>query len=228
MSRMPTASGTALVVVDMQEDFVRGSLAVGDAEALVPMIRETVKRHPWDLVVFTADAHPPSHESFVDNITDARLHPKSRKKASELCAFDEALLTSGKTQVMWPSHCVEGTPGAELVIAPREDDVVVLKGQERESYSAFCDVAGTNTPLLRILRDRGITHIVLCGVAYDWCVSQTALDGVARGLRVSILRDLTRAVDPDEGASDATAKLEAAGVNVLQSSEFRFPTSTSS
>jgi nicotinamidase-related amidase len=103
MPPAPRLPHTALVVVDMQCDFVRGSLAVPDAEAIVPLVAEARQRYVWDLVVFTADAHPPSHESFVENITDTRLSELENKTAAEVNPFDEVLLETGETQVSHPA-----------------------------------------------------------------------------------------------------------------------------
>jgi nicotinamidase/pyrazinamidase len=128
----------------------------------------------------------------------------------------------GHPQTLWPDHCVQGTPGAELRAGLPWERVsaVIRKGAQRDvdSYSGFrnnVDAAGRRptTGLAGYLRERGVTDVVLCGLARDYCVKWSAEDAVAAGFRATVLWALTRPVDP---ASDARvrAELERAGVRV--------------
>jgi nicotinamidase/pyrazinamidase len=159
----------ALIVVDLQPDFMPGGpLAVAEGDSVAASIGRLAAR--FSTVVATQDWHPPGHVSFAE-----RGGP-------------------------WPPHCVAGTPGAE-VHAALPDALVTLKLRKGtrvdfDSYSAFRDDEGSLTGLAGYLRDRGITRLYVCGLARDYCVRATAIDGVQEGFEVYVLEDLTRAVDP--------------------------------
>ena len=164
------APGDALVVVDVQNDFVTGTLAVpGGAEVVAPLNRVAARFAERGLpVLATRDWHPPDHCSFA-----AQGGP-------------------------WPPHCVAGTPGAERVpglrLPPGTVDVRKAVRPEADAYSGF---AGTG--LADDLRARGVRRVVVGGLATDYCVLNTVRDAVAEGFEVVVLRDAIRAVDVAEG-----------------------------
>jgi nicotinamidase/pyrazinamidase len=203
---------TALIVVDLQPDFMPGgSLPVAGGDALVPPIRALVRDGRFGLHVATQDWHPEGHVSFA-SVHDGR-------------APMDVIQLYGHDQTLWPDHCVQGTPGAEL--HPDMDwtpfDAIIRKGTDRkaDSYSGFRnnwspDGDRPPTGLEGYLRERGIETVVVCGLARDVCVKWTAEDAAAAGFRTLFLWDLTRAVAPDAD-DQVRADLEVAGVEVVDS-----------
>lgn len=193
MSRYDAA--TALVVVDVQNDFAdpAGSLAVAGGADIVGPIDDEIRaaQAAGAFVAYTQDWHPPHTPHFA--------------------------IDGGQ----WPVHCVEETWGAALHPALTVDGPVVRKGSHGEDgYSGFTTrdpVSGDTTPteLERLLRDRATERLVVCGLATDYCVKATALDGVRLGFRTSVLADAVRAVDLEPGDGDrALDELQAAGVAI--------------
>jgi nicotinamidase/pyrazinamidase len=185
-----------------------GALAVAEGDRIVEPVRELMAADPFGLYVATQDWHPAGHISFASS--------HDRKKPLEVVDL------YGHPQVLWPDHCVQGTAGAALHPELPSDmlSVIVRKGTDPavDSYSGIrnnWDARGNrpSTGLAGYLRDRGITDVVLCGLARDYCVKWTAEDAASEGFAVTFLWDLTRAVDP---ASDAQVRrdLESAGVTV--------------
>jgi len=181
----------ALVVVDVQNDFAdpAGSLYVADGEATVPLINEHVAaaQAAGATVVYTQDWHPASTPHFT------------------------------KDGGIWPVHCVGGTSGAELhpdlvVTGPR-----VRKGAAGEDgYSGFTvrdPESGEERPteLEDLLRERDVTRVVVVGLATDYCVKETAIDGARLGFTTMVLADAVRAVDlrPGDGVRAVAAMAEA-------------------
>jgi nicotinamidase/pyrazinamidase len=182
----------ALIVVDMQPDFMEGgALPVEGGAALVEPIRAYAREchEAGRLVVATQDWHPAGHKSF------ASAH--GRKPFETTTLHDEP-------QVLWPDHCVQGSIGA--MVDPsiaRWASMIIRKGMnpEIDSYSAFRENPGPEghrevTGLGAFLRARRIDRVFVCGLAADYCVRWTAEDAAGDGFRSVILRDLTRAVDP--------------------------------
>ncbi|HEU4618287.1 MAG TPA: nicotinamidase [Gammaproteobacteria bacterium] len=206
----------ALVVVDIQPDFLPGGalgIAGGD-EILEPIARLLAGRR-FHHVVATQDWHPPGHVSFASS------HP-ARKPFERIELY-------GREQVLWPDHCVQGTPGAALHASlPWETAAaIVRKGTDPavDSYSAFrnnWDRFGRRPPtgLAGYLRERGVERIVLCGLARDYCVSWSAEDARAARFETTVFWDLTRAVDPS-GDAALEARLRSLGVRICESSELR-------
>jgi len=200
---------TALIVVDLQPDFMPGgALPCHEGDAIVPAIDALLRARRYRTVVATQDWHPPGHASF------ASAYPGRRQ-------FEQIEL-HGQPQTLWPDHCVQGTPGAAL--DPRVDwsaaDLVLRKGTgaQVDSYSGFRENHGPDgqrppTGLAGWLRERGIGEVHVCGLARDYCVLWTAQDALAAGFRVRFLWDLTRPVTPD-GDAPTRAALEAAGIVV--------------
>ena len=191
-----------LLVVDVQNDFIPGGpLAVAGGHEVVPTINRLARafRH----VILTQDWHTPGHVSF------ASTHP-GRKP------FETTELPYG-TQVLWPDHCVQGTPGAELheELDIPHAQLVLRKGyrQHVDSYSAFCEADGkTSTGLAGYLRDRGLEHVVLVGLATDFCVAWSAFDARRRGFHATVVEDACRAIDTGGSLAKAWREMAAAGV----------------
>jgi len=205
---MPTIaiddSTDALLVVDVQNDFCpKGALAVPDGDEVVPLVNRVAGR--FGHVLLTQDWHPPGHRSF------ASAHP-GRKP------FETVALSYG-AQVLWPDHCVQGTPGAafhrDLDVARAE--LVLRKGFRRDidSYSAFFENDRTTpTGLSGYLRTRGFRRLFLVGLATDFCVHYSAVDGRREGFQIVVLEDGCRAIDLDGSLGKARAAMAAAGAQV--------------
>ncbi|MDH3497703.1 MAG: bifunctional nicotinamidase/pyrazinamidase [Gemmatimonadota bacterium] len=182
---------TALLVVDLQPDFMPGgALPVAEGDQLVSPIRDLLMSGRFDVVVATQDWHPPGHVSFASS--HAGMAP-----------YDTTTLY-GHEQVLWPDHCVQGTAGAALHEGlPLEwVDAIIRKGNDPavDSYSGFrnnWNVMGDRPPtgLAGLLKERGTTHLLVCGLARDYCVKWTAEDAAEAGFKVRLLWDLTRPVD---------------------------------
>jgi nicotinamidase/pyrazinamidase len=200
----------ALVLVDLQNDFcLGGALAVPDGDAVVPVANGLLSR--FDLTVATQDFHPPSHLSFARNHTG-----KSEYEKIDL---------DGLEQVLWPAHCVQGTPGAALHPALEAARItrVFQKGTDEriDSYSGFFDNGQRkSTGLGEYLNAQGVTALVILGLATDYCVKWTALDARRLGFAVRVVEDGCRGVGLD--ARDiplAWGEMRAAGVGVIRSSD---------
>ena len=200
----------ALVLVDIQNDFCEGgALRVPDGDAVVPVANALLSR--FSLVVATEDAHPPGHLSFAAN------HPG--KKPYELIELD------GLSQVLWPAHCVRGTRGAEF--HPQLDVARITRTFEKgtdpriDSYSGFFDNGHRKaTGLGDYLKARGVTDLVVLGLATDYCVKWTALDARGLGFGVRLVEDGCRGVGLDPAdIPRALDEMRAAGVRVVHSSE---------
>lgn len=198
---MPSPT-TALIVVDVQNDFCPGgALAVGGGHAIVPVINTLVPR--YEQVVIAQDWHPKGHASF------ASAHHGSEP-------FDTTEMPYG-TQVLWPDHCVQGTPGAELHpdLQAVAAQLVIRKGwhQNVDSYSAFREAdRKTLTGLAGYLRERGVEEVHVVGLATDYCVAWTALDAVGAGFKATVIEDACRAIDLSGSLKRAWMDLAAAGV----------------
>ncbi len=184
-----TDQHTALVVVDVQNDFCEGgSLAVAGGADVAVRVAELVRGGTYAIVVATRDHHidPGSHFSETPDFVDS-----------------------------WPPHCVVGTPGVELhePLTTSMFEAVFDKGEYTAAYSGFEGASADGQRLTTWLRDRGISRIDVCGIATDHCVRATALDGVREGFAVRVLQDLTAAVSP-ENLPALREELRAAGVAV--------------
>ena len=198
-----------LLVVDAQNGFMPGGgLPVADGDAVVPVINRVAPL--FANAVLTQDWHPADHVSFAAN------HPGR-------APFETIALPYG-TQVLWPTHCVQGTPDAELLAGLRvtQAQLVLRKGFHREvdSYSAFVEADGTTTTgLAAYLQARGIRHVYLCGLATDYCVAWSALDARKAGFAATVIEDACRAIDLDGSLARARADMEAAGVQRILSAD---------
>jgi nicotinamidase/pyrazinamidase len=198
----------ALVIVDVQNDFLPGgALAVPDGDAVVPVANRVSPL--FEPVVVTRDWHPPEHVSFAAN------HPGT--KPGDVIEF------AGIEQILWPTHCVQHTPGAELAATLDTGRVTreFQKGVDPDvdSYSAFFDNARRrSTGLGEFLREAGVRRVYLLGLATDYCVKFSALDAVDLGFDTFVIEDACRAVDLSPGDSArALDEMRQHGVTVVRS-----------
>ncbi len=199
---------TGVIVVDVQADFTElksGSLAVPGTDAQYVRDVETATRRYLDqghFVYFTQDWHPADHVSFFT--TNPGTEPL------------QVIEIEGRPQVMWPPHCVQDTPGAEILIAVEGSIKTVRKGMDAgfDSYSGFADDGGHRTKLDELLRQDGIRKLIIFGLATDYCVKATVLDAVEAGYPVELNRALCRGVGP-ETTESAIQEMKQKGVNVV-------------
>lgn len=196
----------ALIVIDVQNDFIDGSLAVPEGAEVIAPIAEIADN--VDLVVLTQDWHAAGHKSFASNHVDA-------------APFSLITMPYGE-QVLWPDHCVQGTVGAALNL-PDEvlnaAELIIRKGTnpDIDSYSAFTENDKvTSTGLEAWLRAKGVDTVIVAGLALDYCVAFSALDASAAGFRVIVPLDACRGIDA-HGCEAQIAAMRSAGVEVVDS-----------
>lgn len=198
------AKDTALVVVDVQNDFCPGgALAVERGDEVVPLINHLIES--YEHVVLTQDWHPADHLSF------ASQHENHRP-------FDTIDLAYGP-QTLWPDHCVQGSRGADFHpdLHWTKAELILRKGFRRpiDSYSAFFENDHTTpTGLGGYLRERGISHVILTGLATDFCVGFTALDARKLGFTVSVVEAACRAIDIENSLARMKEEWSKAGIHV--------------
>lgn len=198
-----------LVVVDVQYDFLPGgSLAVAGGDEIVPLVNQLAKK--FASVVLTQDWHPADHVSFASQYQGKN-------------PFETIELDYGP-QVLWPDHCVWSSHGAALSqdLDIPHAQLVLRKGFNRaiDSYSAFQEAdRQTPTGLAAYLNERDVGRLYIVGLATDFCVAWTALDGVAAGFDVTVIEDATRAIDADGSLEKAWADMGEAGVQRIMSRE---------
>jgi nicotinamidase/pyrazinamidase len=207
---IPTDDRDVLLAVDLQNDFMPdGALAVPAGDEVVPVINSLARR--FANVVITQDWHPPHHISFASS------HPGREP-------FERIRLPYGE-QILWPDHCVQGTSGAALHadVAIPHAQLVVRKGYHPgvDSYSAFVEADGKHsTGLAGYLRERGIGRVLLCGLATDFCVAWSAVDGRKAGFAIVVIEDAYRAIDTGGSLAAAWRNMLAAGVERAVAAEF--------
>lgn len=200
----------ALLLIDIQNGFCPGgNLPVAEGDAVVPLANGLMASGAYDLIVASQDWHPANHGSF------ASQHPGKKP-------FDMGEL-SGQPQVMWPDHCVQGTPDAEF--HPELDtsriDFIQRKGENPavDSYSAFRDNdRAALTGLADWLTSKKVTELDFMGLATDYCVKFSALDAVDMlpGVKVRLIADGCRGIDT-KGVEEALQTMSRAGVEVTDS-----------
>jgi nicotinamidase/pyrazinamidase len=203
--------GLAVIVVDVQGDFTtaqKGSLAVpnSDQAYLESVAKATEELKKAGLPVYaTQDWHPADHMSFASNQKDKK-------------PFDTIKLADGRTQVLWPAHCVQGTKGAEILVNPALFTKVLRKGMDPkfDSYSGFMDDGGAKTDLDKELKAAGVKTLIVYGIATDYCVKATALDGLKDGYKVVVVQDLCRGV-ADKTSNEALEEMKQKGVQIWPS-----------
>jgi len=200
------AADDALVVVDVQNDFCPGgALAVPQGDEIVPLVNRLIGQ--FSHVVLTQDWHPRGHSSF------ASTHQGQ--------PFTTIKLSYGD-QTLWPDHCVQGTTGAEFHpdLVVRGSELVLHKGfrKEIDSYSAFYENDHvTKTGLSGYLHERGLKRIFICGLATDFCVAWSALDGRREGFPVIVIEDACRGIDLNGSLAAARGEMIRAGITLTTS-----------
>jgi nicotinamidase/pyrazinamidase len=195
---------TALIVIDIQNDFCPGgALAVAGGDAIIPRVNAMMADHP--VRVLTQDWHPAGHASFAASYPGA-------------APFSLTTMPYGP-QVLWPVHCVQGTPGAAFHADLQTDpaDLIVRKGFRSaiDSYSAFFENDRTTpTGLEGYLRSRGVGALTLVGLATDYCVAYSALDARRLGFAVTVDLAACRAIDLNGSLAEALSQMRAAGVRL--------------
>lgn len=206
---MPISSRAALLVIDVQNDFIPGGqLPVPEGDHIVPLINRLARK--FKQVVIAQDWHPAGHASFASS------HPGHQP-------YDVIELPYGE-QTLWPEHCVQATPGAEL--HPELDlphaQLIIRKGcnPDIDSYSAFLEAdRRTTTGLSGYLKERGIDTVYMVGLALDFCVMYSALDARAAGFNAFVVLDACRAIDINGSLAAAIDRMQGAGVGLIQSTE---------
>lgn len=221
----------ALIVVDVQNDFLTGSLSLSSCPAkqdglrTVPVINKLINQQEWDLVVYTFDWHPNNHLSFVTNAHKIPKHPDS-PVTEKFEVYNKVIYDidgTAREQVLWPPHCIQGSWGAELHkdLHVTKDGCRVYKGQNKhiDSYSAFYDNGKlSETNLRKLLLDNDVDTIYVCGVATDVCVSFTAIDGCEIGFKTYVVIDACAGVSHD-GIRSCIEKWKSSGITLITSDE---------
>jgi nicotinamidase/pyrazinamidase len=196
----------ALIIVDVQNDFIPGgALAVHDGDKIVPIINDLQSK--FDFIVATQDWHPEDHGSFAANHQGKRV--------------GEFIDLNGVNQILWPVHCVQGTFGAEFHKDLKKDKwkAVFQKGINPlvDSYSGFFDNNRQgDTGLSSYLKENGVDEIYVCGLATDYCVKFTVLDGISEGFKTYLFSDATKAVNIHPNDYELAIKeMKKAGVSIL-------------
>ena len=196
----------ALLVIDVQNDFCSGgALAVPDGEAVVPEINLVASR--MNCVLMTQDWHPAGHLSFASS------HERG-------VPFEQIELAYGP-QILWPDHCLQGTAGAAFhpdLNIPHAS-LILRKGFRKaiDSYSAFFENDGqTPTGLAGYLKERGIDKLYMAGLALDFCVGWSAIDGRKLDFDVTVIEDASRAIDAEGSLERARKAMVEADVKFIE------------
>jgi nicotinamidase/pyrazinamidase len=199
-----------LILIDIQNDFIPGgALPVSEGDKIIPIVNELQKE--FDLVIATQDWHPPHHKSFASS------HPGKN-------VFEKIDL-NGLDQVLWPDHCVQGSPGAEFhpMLNTQKVEAIFRKGTDLniDSYSGLFDNGHRkSTGLAGYLRERKVGDVYVCGLAADYCVYFTAKDLLSEGFQTYFIEDATRAIS-DEGFMHAKNDLIKVNARFILSSAIR-------
>ncbi len=198
----------ALIIIDLQNDFLPGgALAVKEGDIIIAVVNALQKKFP--LIVATQDWHPQNHGSFASN---------HRGKN----AFEMGQL-GGMPQVLWPDHCIQGKSGAEISadLHTNAIEAIFRKGTDAtiDSYSGFFDNGKLKaTGLSHFLKGRNVSDIYLAGLAADFCLGYTALDGLELDFNVFVIEDATRAID-ENGWIQMKQKIRGNGGKIVHSND---------
>ena len=201
--------GDALLVIDVQNDFCPGgNLAVAEGDQVIPIINALAQK--FEHVILTQDWHPTEHISF------ATTHPGKKPF--------ETIQASYGPQTLWPEHSLQNTSGADFhpTLDIPHAELILRKGFRRpiDSYSAFLENDHfTSTGLAGYLRERGLQRLFFCGLAYDFCVRFSAIDGTALAFECLVIEDATRPVNLPNSVAETNAALSDAGVQRIQSQQ---------
>jgi nicotinamidase/pyrazinamidase len=196
----------ALLIVDLQNDFLPGgALEVKSGEEIIPIINKLV-HFPFDIIVATKDWHPSDHRSFANN------HHKKPGEHINLAGID---------QILWPAHCIQGTKGSEFSKGWDTTciDKVIYKGTDPmiDSYSTFFDNGHLKkTGLESYLKEKGVNEIYIAGLATDYCVKYSVLDSLQLGFITHVIIDACRGVNlHKDDSKEALQQMQRAGANLI-------------
>ncbi|KAK6463349.1 NAD(+) salvage pathway protein [Scheffersomyces coipomensis] len=224
----------ALAVIDLQEDFLpsQGSLAIANGRDVIPLINELIsnRKYHWSAIVATQDWHPKDHTSFA---SQHQVPPFSELEFTHPLGEIDTNTNQIKIQkqFVWPDHCVQESSGACLdasflgnfnSIAPNIPKAIVKKGYltDREYYSCFQDTWGIHkTEMTEFLKEHGITDVIFVGLAYDFCVVNSAIDSAKNGFKTYVLKNYSKSVYPDKEA-ETDAIYKANGIEIITDDSF--------
>jgi len=198
-----------LLIVDVQNDFCPGgSLEVPEGDKVVPVINRLTKK--FDHIIQTQDWHPAGHSSFA-----------SSHKGKD--PFTSIMVDYGE-QVLWPDHCIQGSHGAEFHsdLSTNKTEAIIRKGFRKkvDSYSTFFENdQKTKTGLTGYLTNREITELYVCGLATDFCVKWSVLDGIKEGFDVFVIHDAVRGIDMNGSVEKAWNEMKEAGAVIVKSGD---------
>ena len=209
MTQATSGKKIGVIVVDLQGDFTtwqKGALAVeGTDEAFVKKVENaTVDLKDKGYPIFaTQDWHPAEHVSFYSNHVGTEPY--------------EAIQIEGRTQVLWPPHCVQETENAKVLLDNDLFVATVKKGKDKryDSYSGFQDDGGAKTEMNGILKENGVKELIVYGIATDYCVKATAIDAADAGYKVTVVEGLSKGVAPDTTAK-ALDEMKAKGIILVK------------
>ena len=199
----------ALIIIDVQNDFCPGgALAVPGGDEVVPVINQLTT--VFDRVIVTQDWHPEGHLSFASS------HAGKVPLQTVTLPYGE--------QVLWPDHCIQDSNGADFHpdLDLTKAELIVQKGfrKEIDSYSAFYENdQKTDTGLADYLKDQGIETLYMTGLALDFCVAWSAIDGQKAGFDVKVIGDATRGIDANGSLESAMWDMKEAGVEMVVSNQ---------
>nr|CAB3256972.1 isochorismatase domain-containing protein 2-like [Phallusia mammillata] len=222
-----------LLVVDMQNDFISGSLAMKDCPAkqdgnhTIHVVNKLTSLPNWDLIVYTKDWHPADHISFVTNAYKFERHEESTIDPTSAEVYDKVVFNvdgnQRREQVLWPPHCIQSSWGSELHpdLLVANGSHIVTKGMDKhvDSYSAFFDNQHLQeTELRELLQRNNITHVFVCGVATDVCVNFTVQDSLDLGYQTYLVEDACAGVSW-QNIEVQVKKLVEKKANIIQSDQ---------
>lgn len=203
----------ALIVVDMQNDFIDGSLAIENSVILIPIINKLIDEMKFDKLVYTIDWHPSDHISFYDNYKQfdiKSINGNLDEKSAKL--FDKVVFKVDNQeieQILWPRHCVQNSEGSmlhkDLICNENDRTIKIYKGQDRkcDAYSAFFNNMKTNqTDLDKVLKDNQIDVLMVSGVSVEHCVGETCKDALELGYSVVLIEDASGCVNAKSRAAE--------------------------
>ncbi|MCC5906393.1 MAG: bifunctional nicotinamidase/pyrazinamidase [Balneolaceae bacterium] len=199
----------ALLIVDIQNDFCPGgALAVPNGDAVVSIVNKLIDR--FDVVIQTQDWHPAGHSSFASS------HEKKNPY--------ETIEVYYGTQILWPDHCVQGSEGADFHpdLNTKKTQVIIRKGFRKaiDSYSTFFENdQKTTTGLTGYLKQRGITDLYIVGLATDFCVKWSVLDGIDEGFTMHVVEDAVQGIDLEGSLDAAWIEMKEKGAKITTSDQ---------
>merc|ERR1719483_942935 len=206
---------TAFVIVEVQNDFISGSLAIincpagQNGEDVVSPINRLIDTVPFDMHCYSLDWHPSDHVSFIDTVHLRKLHTDSKITEPDKCVTYDKVVFEGPPkmeQTLWPRHCVQESWGSELHkdLKVHPNGRVIHKGinPSVDSYSAFFDNAKLGkTSLEEMIREDGCSDVFVCGIATDVCVASTANHANELGFRTVLIEDCSRGINDGDIAN---------------------------